>query len=113
MTPVFKHGFKFTEPSNCSLFTLIQCKKLFKEVKEVLGYLLEELSTEEEPSDCLEEFHLEEFNIRDDFSGATGQINFRNMRQEFRADRRQLRKPVLQGQILSAWCPLEGLPEAW
>jgi hypothetical protein len=53
-------------------------------VKEVLGYLLEELSTEEEPSDC-----LEEFNIRDDFSGATGKINFRNMRQKFRADRRQ------------------------
>jgi len=57
--------------------------------QEVLGYLLEELSTEEEPSDCLEEFHLEEFNIQDDFSGSTGQINFRNMRQEFRADRRQ------------------------
>lgn len=57
--------------------------------QEVLGYLLEELSMEEEPSDCLEEFHLEEFDIQDDLSGATEQINFRNMRQEFRADRRQ------------------------
>jgi hypothetical protein len=42
------------------------------ETQEVLGFLLEELSTEEEPAGCLEEFHLEEFNIRDDFSGATG-----------------------------------------
>jgi len=57
--------------------------------QEVLGYLLEELSTEEEQSDCLEEFHLEKFNIQDDFSGATEQINFRNMRQEFQVDRRQ------------------------
>jgi hypothetical protein len=52
--------------------------------QEVLGYLLKELSMEEEPSDC-----LEEFNIKDDLPGATERINSRNMRQEFRAERRQ------------------------
>jgi uncharacterized protein YjbI with pentapeptide repeats len=56
---------------------------------EVLGYLLEELTMEEELSDCLEEFHLEEFNGQDDLSGSAEQVNYSNMTQEFRVDRRQ------------------------
>ena len=56
---------------------------------EVLGYLLEELTMEEEFSNCLEEFHREEFNIQDDFSEAYEGETYSNVTEEFRAERRE------------------------
>ncbi|MFC1843397.1 toll/interleukin-1 receptor domain-containing protein [Thermodesulfobacteriota bacterium] len=57
--------------------------------QKVLGYLLEELTMEEEFSNCLDEFHREELNVPDDFPEAFERVNYKDMTEDFRAERRE------------------------
>ena len=58
--------------------------------QEVFGYLMEELTMEEEFSNCLEEFHREELNVPADFAEVVEGANYSDMVQEFRMERREL-----------------------
>jgi len=55
--------------------------------QEVFSYLLNELSMEEELSDCLEEFHREEFNVHDEIPVVAEGENYRGIEQKFRVER--------------------------
>ena len=57
--------------------------------QEVFGYLMEELTMEEEFSNCLEEFHREELNVSADFAEGVEGANYSDMVQEFRMERRE------------------------
>ena len=57
--------------------------------QEMFSYLLEELSAEDDKSSVIDDFHLEEFNVKEELSEADKEVNSRNMVQEFRLERRQ------------------------
>ena len=50
---------------------------------------MEELTVEEEFLNCLEEFHREELNVPVDFLEVVEGVNYSDMVQEFRAERRE------------------------
>jgi len=58
--------------------------------QRVFGYLLEELTIEEEFSNCLEEFHRGEWNVPEDFSETADGVNYGDVNREPRVEPRQL-----------------------
>ena len=57
--------------------------------QDVFGYLLEELTMEEEFSNCLEEFHREKLSAPAGFPEAFEGITYRDMTEGFRAESRE------------------------
>ncbi|MBW2467019.1 MAG: toll/interleukin-1 receptor domain-containing protein [Deltaproteobacteria bacterium] len=57
--------------------------------KEVLGYLLDELNSDEEPFESGTDFTQEEFPVEEDFSGFSHEIDLNNLAHEFRVERRE------------------------